>query len=64
MDFSFEHIFNKSGKYTFKFEFNDLLTDISKLFSECKLLISLNFDKFKTNIVKDMSYMFNNCTNI
>ena len=64
IDFSFEHIFIKPGKYTFKFEFNDLLTDASKLFYDCKSLISLNFDKFKTNIVTDMSYMFNNCISL
>ena len=62
IDFCFEYKFDKTGTYTFKFEFNDLLTNISKLFYDCKTLISLDFNNFKTNYLKDMSDMFNGCS--
>ena len=61
IDFSFEYTFNKPGKYSFEFKFNDLLTNTSNLFYECKTLKSLDFTKFKTNYIKDMSNMFNGC---
>ena len=61
IDFSFEHTFDKPGKYSFEFIFNDLLTNTSSLFYECKTLKSLDFTKFKTNYIKDMSNMFNGC---
>ena len=64
IDFTFEYTFNNPGKYTFKFEFSDLLTNANKLFYECKSLISLNVEKFKSNYIKDMSDMFNGCSKL
>ena len=34
------------------------------MFSYCSSLISLNLSNFKTNNVKDMSYMFYNCSKL
>ena len=62
IDFCLEYKFDKEGKYTFKIEFNDLLTNASKLFYNCKNLISLDFSNFKTNNITDMSDMFNGCS--
>ena len=62
IDFCLEYKFDKVGKYTFKYEFNDLLTNTSKLFYNCKNLISLDFGNFKTNNITDMSDMFNGCS--
>ena len=59
--FSFEYKFNKPGKYTFKFLFNDLLTDTKKLFYKCDNLVYARFEKFNTKYVTDMSDMFNAC---
>ena len=59
--FSFECKFNKPGKYTFKFLFNDLLTDTKKLFYKCDNLVYARFEKFNTKYVTDMSDMFNAC---
>ena len=61
IEFTLEYIFNTPGKYTFTFEFNELLTKANKLFYECDSLISLNFSKFKSNFLKDMTDMFNSC---
>ena len=61
IDFSFYYIFDKPGKYKFTFEFNDFLTNANYLFYECDRLTSINFEKFKTNYIKDMSDMFNGC---
>ena len=59
--FNPNYTFTKPGKYTFKFEFNDLLINAKKLFSGCDTLISLDFSKFKSNYIHDMSYMFKDC---
>ena len=61
IDFNFEFTFDKPGVHSFKFIFNDLLTNTSKLFYECKTLESLYFNKFKTDYITDMSNMFNGC---
>ena len=39
IEFTFEYIFYKTGKYIFKFEFDDLLTNANKLFYGCSKLI-------------------------
>ena len=62
--FSFEYTFDKPGEYIFNFEFIDLLIDANKLFYKCTNLISINFEKFKTNYIKDMSDMFNGCSKL
>ena len=64
IDFTFEYIFNSQGEYTFMFQFNDLLTNASSLFKNCKHLISINFSKFKSNYLNDMSNMFQGCSNL
>ena len=61
IQFSFECRFTRPGKYTFKFLFNDLLTNTKKLFYKCDKLIDVNFEKFNTKYVTDMSDMFNTC---
>ena len=61
IDFTFEYVFNKAGKYTFKFEFQNLLKNACKLFNGCKSLISLNFGKFKSNYLINMNNMFEGC---
>ena len=37
------------------------VTNMSRMFRDCKKLTSLDLSKFDTSNVKDMSYMFNNC---
>ena len=64
IEFTSEYFFKEPGKYTFEFIFDELLINANKLFYECNTLISLNFDKFKSNYVKDMTDMFNGCTKL
>ena len=40
------------------------VTNMSRMFRDCKKLTSLDLSKFDTSNVKDMSYMFNNCQNL
>ena len=40
------------------------VTNMSRMFRDCKKLISHDLSKFDTSNVKDMSYMFNNCQNL
>ena len=64
IDFTLEYIFNAKGKYIIMFEFTELLTKANKLFYKCDSLISLDFSKFKSNFLKDMTDMFNGCDKI
>ena len=64
INFSFKFTFNNPGEYTFCFEFSDLLKNANKLFYGCSTLISLDFTKFKTNYLVDMSNMFNGCSSL
>ena len=40
------------------------ITNISYMFSECNLLMYLDFSKWNNENVTDMSYMFNNCSSL
>ena len=62
--FTFEYTFNKPGKYTFTFEFKELLINANKLFCGCSSLINLNFNLFKSNYITDMTDMFNGCSKL
>ena len=62
IDFSFQCKFSKPGNYTFKFLFNGLLSNAKKLFYKCDKLIYVNFEKFNTKYITDMSDMFNTCS--
>jgi surface protein len=64
IEFNPNYTFTKPGKYTFHFEFNNLLTNAKKLFHKCDTLISLDFSKFKSNYIKDMSKMFKGCSKL
>ena len=64
IDFTLEYIFKSPGKYEFTFRFCELLKNANKLFYNCSTLISLNFSKFKSNYITDMTQMFENCDRI
>ena len=64
IDFTFEYNFKQPGKYIFTFEFVELLQYANKLFYKCSTLCNLDFRKFKTNCLKDMSDIFNGCNKL
>ncbi len=53
--------FDKVGKYSCKFFFNNNLTSGYLFFNNCCSLTSLNLSNFNTNNVKDMGWMFYGC---
>ena len=59
--FTFEYIFSEPGEYNITFKFSELLINANKLFYGCNTLKSLNFSKFKSNYIKDMTDMLNGC---
>ena len=62
INFNENYEFKKEGIYTFKFDFKDnKIKSLKKLFSNCYNLISLDFSKFISDEVTDMSYMFYYC---
>ena len=64
INFSFFYNFAFPGEYKFTIAFKKLLTDASKLFYNCKNLISIDLNNFKTNYIKNMDDMFNGCSSI
>ena len=60
-DLVFDYKFDSPGKYNIIFKFNHLLKKANKLFYGCKTLISLNFQRFKSNYIVNMTDMFNGC---
>ena len=62
--FTFESNFFEPGEYVFTFEFNELLINANKLFYGCSNIKSLNFSKFKSSYIKDMTDMFNGCSKL
>ncbi len=49
---------NQKGIHRFKLEFDNDLTDCSYMFYNCKNLLRVDFSKFRTNKINDISYMF------
>ena len=54
----------KSGIYLIKFLFNDLLSNCSYMFYNCKNIVEIDFSKFNTENVTKMQYMFNGCSEL
>ena len=62
---NFEHQFDKENKYRTKIILkNNLLKNMSYMFSDCSCLISLDLSNLKTENVKDMNHMFSNCSSL
>ena len=62
INFTEDYVFKKEGIYTFKFDFKEnKIKSLKRLFSNCYNLISLDFSKFISDEVIDMSYMFYYC---
>ena len=47
-----------------KFIFNKLLTSTNSMFCECSSLKSIDLSSFNTTNVKDMKYMFYDCSSL
>ena len=56
-----DYDFKEEGKYEIKLIFNNNITDLSKFFSECSLLYSIDLSNFNTSKVNNMELMFNEC---
>ena len=64
INFSYFYTFNKEGEYTFKFNFNTKLTNISFLFYNCINLISIDFSHFIGNNISTMRSLFRKCIHL
>ena len=51
----------QKGKHKIVILFNNIINNCDSMFNECKEIIKINFINFKTDKVKDMSFMFNKC---
>ena len=59
--FSYYHKFEKEGKYNIQYSFKNNLSKTNYMFYECNSLTNLNFSKFNTQDVTNMSCMFRFC---
>ena len=59
--FSYYHKFPKRGDYDIKYTFKSELIKADYLFSDCKLITSLDLSNFISENVINMCGMFNNC---
>jgi hypothetical protein len=64
INFSYFYIFNEEGEYTFKFDFNTKLTNISFLFYNCINLISIDFSHFMRSNISTMRSLFRKCIHL
>ena len=61
IEFTYYYKFNKEGKNIIEYSFKNILTKTCFMFYDCISLINLDFSKFNTQNVINMSYMFYNC---
>jgi len=61
IEFTYYYKFNKEGKNIIEYSFKNILTKTCFMFYDCISLINLDFSKFDTQNVINMSYMFYNC---
>ena len=61
IDFSFYYVFDKKGEYDIEYIFKKPLTKIDYMFSDCKLLTSLDLSNLDTRNVINMCGLFNGC---
>ena len=61
IEFTYYYKFNKEGKNIIEYSFKNILTKACFMFYDCISLINLDFSKFNTQNVINMSYMFYNC---
>ena len=64
IDFSYYYNFKEKGEYTIEYIFRNTLTKTDYLFSDCKLLTSLDLSNFDSSDVINMTGMFNNCISL
>ena len=62
--FSYEHKFNKKGKYTIKYTFSNNITNTNYLFFDCKSLVNINLSNFNNKNITKMNSMFNKCSSL
>ena len=62
--FNYYHKFKTKGKHIIKYSFKTNLKRLCSMFSDCKLLKSINLSNFNTNNVTIMSGMFQGCSSL
>jgi len=64
IEFPFKYNFEENKVYNVKIIINKTINNLSKMFSECCSLTSLNLSNFNTNNVTNMNEMFNLCRSL
>ena len=66
IDFNFNYIFNKKGKYNIKicFKKDKIIQNIRWMFKNCIQLISLDFSKFNSKDLNDINCLFYECSSL
>jgi len=64
IDFTYEYIFTKEGKFIIEYAFINNITKIDYLFFGCKSLTNINLSNFNSQKVTNMVSMFYGCTSL
>ena len=62
--FTFFHKFNKKGKYKIKYTFLLNITKANYMFCDCSSITNIDFSKFCSKNIINMSGMFDGCSSI
>ena len=62
--FTYFYKFNKRGKHTIKYVFNDEITNTDYMFYGCEYLDKLDLSNFESENVANMGYMFAECKSL
>ena len=64
IDFCFNYIFPKAGKYVLKIKCKKPLENVNCMFDNCSCLINIDFSKFNSYQIKNMNRMFFKCSSL
>ena len=64
IDFTYEYVFPKEGKFKIEYLFINYMTKIDYLFYGCKSLINIDLSNFNTQNITDMQYFFSDCESL
>ena len=64
IEFNYFHKFKSKGKYIIKYTFNNVITKICFMFSDCSSLTNIDLSNFNTNNVTNMGGMFCGCSSL
>ena len=64
IEFKYLYQFAEEGSYKIEYKFNNHLTKINNMFSNCELITNLDFSCFNTKNITELHSIFNGCKSL